>query len=85
MSKYQSVRKIRSMLLPKRLSRPQGDPFNPTTDAGNQGLQASAGNDPVMSAATFAPTNPTDIFNIDAQNQGGQDVTALPDNNSAPD
>ncbi len=54
------------------------DPFNPATDSGNQDAQASAGNDPVMSAAIPAPTNPSDIFNPGAQNPVGQEGGEAP-------
>lgn len=65
-------------------SPPADIPSTPTPDSGNQNVQASVVNDPVMNAATQEPTNPTDIFNNNAQNQGGQEVTAPPDNNPAP-
>ncbi len=69
---------------------PTVDPFNPTTDAGNPGVQpqdaqAADGNDPVMRAAILAPTNDTNIFNPGAQTQVGQETTSQTDNNPAPD
>jgi hypothetical protein len=61
---------------------PPADP-SPNTDAGNQGAQAQGGNDPVMSAATPAPTIPTDIFNTAAQVSQGS--TPSPESNPVAD
>jgi Pre-toxin TG len=65
---------------------PPADPFNPASDAGNQGLQAQGGNDPVMIAAIPAPTIPANIFNnLDTQTLAGQDGAAPSGDNPTPD